>query len=443
LGNYSQLTMDQIFAQAAAQGISIFASAGDTGSDDCAHAIGRPSGLPPSVDAPASDQYVLGVGGTALTLGGGSKYGSETTWNNAPSQLAGGGGGLSSYFSQPSWQIGAGADGNGHNGSFPTGLREVPDLAADADPNTGYSIYCTSLADCSFDGTNVLGWWVFGGTSASAPLWASLLTDVNTYLVAQSVSATHWANVTIYQLFDHPQTHTPFHDVTSGTNDVDYGGTAYAGDYPSTACYDLTTGVGSPDAWNIAQDLQAGVNTTTSGPCTAPASNYTDLVADGGFEQPPNTSPWSQFSFGGFPVLQQGSVVHTGKAAFFPCGYPACDDRVWQTITVPATVHSATLRYWLSSFSPLGSVSPAAPCLDHFYVTLAALDGTVASSIPAKCETEAVYGYTFETVDLTSLLQANAGQQLVLMLRGTTANEQGSPGINTFWGVDDVALLVS
>ena len=167
----------------------------------------------------------------------------------------------------------------------------------------------------------------------------------------------------------------------------------------------------------------------------------TQLIQNGGFEA--GTANWTQYSYINRPSIFASAWAHTGAQAFFPCGYPACDDRASQTITVPATVHSATLRYWLRSFSALGAL-PGAPCLDHFSATLATPDGTVISgaTLPPLCETDAVGGYVHEAVDVTSLLQAHAGQQLVLTLRGTTANLSGA-STYTLWGVDDVSLLVA
>jgi kumamolisin len=422
-------TLDGIFAQAASQGQSIFAASGDTGSDDCFDRVnGLPSGLPPSVDSPAGDPYVLGAGGTHLTLSGGS-YGSETVWNNV---YGAGGGGVSSQFSKPVWQAGLGV-----TNSFSNGNREVPDVTADADPLTGYSVYCSSFSDCSG-----AGWVVFGGTSAAAPLWTGILTDVNSYLATLSISQAGWVNQTLYELFANQQAHTPYHDVTSGNNNIDYGvGSPYHGDYPSGTCYDLASGMGSPDAWNIAQDIASGVQTSGGGACPAPVTG-TQLIQNGGFES--GMANWTEYSADGQQAIYTSAQVHAGTKAFFPCGYAACDDRVSQTITIPATVNSATLRYWLSSFSPLGAL-PGAPCVDHVYATLATPDGTVLSGglVQSACETDATSGYTLESFNVTSLLQAHTGQQLVIVIRGTTANEAGSPTIFTMWGVDDVSLLVS
>jgi hypothetical protein len=172
-----------------------------------------------------------------------------------------------------------------------------------------------------------------------------------------------------------------------------------------------------------------------------PSCLGTQLIQNGGFEA--GTANWTQYSYVSRPSIFASAWAHAGAQAFFPCGYPACDDRASQTVTIPAAVHSATLRYWLRSFSALGAL-PGAPCLDHFSATLATPDGTVISggTMPTLCETDAVGGYAHETLDVTNLLQAHAGQQLVLTLRGTTANLSGASSF-TLWSVDDVSLLVA
>jgi subtilase family serine protease len=226
-GNSELAAEDAIFQEAAAQGQAIFAAAGDSGAYDCGD-----SNL--NVDNPADDPYVVGVGGTSLTTGSGGSYSSETVWSDA-SLGEGGGGGLSTYFKQPTYQSGPGV-----SNSYSNGMREVPDVSADADPNTGYSIYCTVLvAGCVSS-----GWLEVGGTSAGAPLWTALTADTNEYLAGLGKPTLGSASVWIYQLFNTTQTYAAYHDITTGNN-------LY---YPATAGYDLASGIGTPDVWNFARD---------------------------------------------------------------------------------------------------------------------------------------------------------------------------------------------
>jgi kumamolisin len=223
--------LDTIFKQAAAQGQSFFAASGDSGAYDC------PGGYPTqlSVDNPASDPYVTAVGGTTLLLNGSGGYGSETAWNWAShSPPLGGGGGLSQQFSRPAWQVGPGVAN-----SYSTQARQVPDVALDGDPRTGYSIYTTSGTTTS--------WFVIGGTSASAPAWAAFAAIVNQYRVNAGgrARALGFANPALYQLGSVSSPYAAFHDVTSGDN-------LY---YMATAGWDYATGWGSFDAYNLVRDV--------------------------------------------------------------------------------------------------------------------------------------------------------------------------------------------
>ena len=271
-GNSELASLDSIFAQGAAQGQAFFSAAGDSGAYDC-----NDNNL--AVDSPADDPHVVGVGGTTLSTGSGGSYSSESVWANASDTSrspngAGGGGGLSTYFSQPSYQSGPGV-----SNSYSNGMREVPDVSADADPNTGYSVYCTvTAAGCS----STSAWIAVGGTSAAAPLWTALVADANEYLAGQSKPTFGAASAELYTLFNTSQTYAAYHDITSGNN-------LY---YPATSGYDLASGIGSPDAWNLARDAAGGAVSNpptissfspTSGPVgasvTITGTNFTGATA--------------------------------------------------------------------------------------------------------------------------------------------------------------------
>src|SRR5216684_3822094 len=236
-GNAELQTLDNILSQGSAEGIAIYAASGDSGAYDC-----NDTNL--AVDSPAGDPNITGVGGTNLQLTNGA-YGSESVWSNPSDtqrspQGAGGGGGLSSFFKEASWQTGPGVQNQYSNGN-----REVPDVSADADPATGYSMYCTAAAA----GCPSSGWIVVGGTSGAAPLWAGSTALINEYLQKQQKSRLGFANPVLYGLQNAQQPFPPFHDVTSGTN-------LY---YPATTGYDEASGWGSPDIYNIARDVAGGV----------------------------------------------------------------------------------------------------------------------------------------------------------------------------------------
>jgi pseudomonalisin/xanthomonalisin len=196
-----QTAGDQILAQAAAQGQTLFNSSGDTGSQ-CAALVGV-NGVPlgaPGVEYPSASPYVVSVGGT--TLINGPSVAKEAAWYA-------GGGGQSLFENEPSWQSGVGGSNLGV-------LRGVPDVALDADPTTGYTVIVNGSQT------------TIGGTSASSPAWAGI------WARAQSAhgGTLGFAAPTIYR-----EAAASFFDVVLGTNGI----------YPATPGYDYTTGRGTPD----------------------------------------------------------------------------------------------------------------------------------------------------------------------------------------------------
>jgi subtilase family serine protease len=164
------------------------------------------------VEYPAASRYVTAVGGTTLNLNADNTRASETTWNGA-------GSGCSAYEPKPSWQTDAGC-----------ARRTVADVSADADPNTGASVY-DSTPYCSLFGffNCTTGWYQVGGTSLASPLVASA------YALAGNGSATTYGS--------YPYANAAsLYDVTVGSNG------SCGGSYLCTAgpSYDGPTGLGSP-----------------------------------------------------------------------------------------------------------------------------------------------------------------------------------------------------
>ncbi|MDQ6606096.1 MAG: S53 family peptidase, partial [Actinomycetota bacterium] len=136
-------TENTLFAEAAIQGQTVVSASGDSGVRDCYEPTRKVT--TPSVDDPASQPFVIGVGGTTLTSPGPPP--AESVWNNS---TGAGGGGDSSLWPMPAYQSAADPSlGVIDSGSAPastcggsTGYcRQVPDVSADADPNTGYVEY--------------------------------------------------------------------------------------------------------------------------------------------------------------------------------------------------------------------------------------------------------------------------------------------------------------
>lgn len=181
---------DNELKQGAAEGISFYAASGDSGSDDCGNGSA-------AVDYPASDPNVSGTGGTTLSLGSNGGWANETAWN-------GSGGGTSNAFSG----------------------RTVPDVAADADPSTGYAIFSAGQ------------WQEFGGTSCAAPVWSGL-----TALLDAKSGGNHGNLDSKFDGIGGGSGYgSAFHDITSGGNGAFNAGTGK----------DDVTGWGSPIASGLA-----------------------------------------------------------------------------------------------------------------------------------------------------------------------------------------------
>jgi kumamolisin len=211
-----------IFQQMAAQGQTIYAAAGDSGAYDD-YADNHSKAL--VVDDPASQPYVVGVGGTRLTVNATTgDYKTESVWNDGLGSA--GGGGVSTVWPIPSWQAHVTtASSKTH--------RNVPDVSLDADPNTGYAIY--------YDGS----WQIFGGTSCAAPLWAAFTACVNEELAATSQPALGFANPKFYAIGLGSAYSSDFHDVMSGNNLH----------YKASKGYDNASGWGSLNGANLYANL--------------------------------------------------------------------------------------------------------------------------------------------------------------------------------------------
>ena len=233
---------DAEFQLAAAAGVSVFAASGDNGSADCEPFNGSTD---PAVDYPASDPWVTGVGGTTLDTSA-TGAGRETTWGHPETfSGGGGGGGVSTLFAMPAWQAGTGVIEPGYSsaatcGQTTTDCREVPDVALDANPDSGYILRVTNP-----QGTAV--WAQGAGTSAAAPLMAAITADANTASVAAGGARLGYANPFVYA---HPGV---FRDITLGTNSVHGIGPPY----PAGTGYDMATGLGSPDGAALSAALVA------------------------------------------------------------------------------------------------------------------------------------------------------------------------------------------
>jgi kumamolisin len=213
---------------AAAKGITICCAAGDDGSSD-----GDPTGGA-HVDFPASSPFVLGVGGTNLVATSGTPPAiqSETVWNETLQNEGATGGGVSAVFTKPAYQ---------NSVSVPPSVnpphsigRGVPDVAAVADPVTGVVVM-------HIDGKHLEQ---IGGTSASTPLWASLIARLNQGLNARC----GYLNPLLYVKFSSGV----LRDINTGNN----------GAYSAGPGWDACTGLGTPNGEQLFQAL-SGAGTQT------------------------------------------------------------------------------------------------------------------------------------------------------------------------------------
>ncbi|HTV26963.1 MAG TPA: S53 family serine peptidase [Xanthobacteraceae bacterium] len=214
--------VNETLEAASSKGVTICCASGDDGSSD--------GGNIAEADFPASSPWVLGVGGTSLkaTEGANPQIASEVVWNdlNQPQPEGSGGGGVSAVFSLPAYQQGA----NVPPSANPPHLigRGVPDVAAVADPNTGVVVM-------HINGKAVEP---IGGTSAAAPLWASLLVRINQGLG----SRIGFLNPTLYASC-----------ATGVLNDITVGNN---GAYRAGPGWDACTGFGSPDGSKLLHALK-------------------------------------------------------------------------------------------------------------------------------------------------------------------------------------------
>lgn len=319
LGSSGYSTLNAVLEQAASQGQTVVAAAGDNGSTDCFGysdlTASKQEAL--AVDFPASSQYVTGMGGTEFPASdvstsnttywesaGGTdvissalSYIPEQVWNDDSSltgqssvtQLSSGGGGLSTLTPRPGWQVGV--------TGIPSGTyRLVPDISLDASPeNAGY-LFCSSdssatgiTGSCSngFRDSNDTYLTVAGGTSFDAPIFSGMVAIIN-----QKLNSTGQGliNATLYGLAKNSATYASvFHDITSGGNQCG-AGSAYCSatgesEYAAGTGYDRASGLGSVDFYNLllawpttsSSSLDAS-KTTLSAATPSPGSGATDTV---------------------------------------------------------------------------------------------------------------------------------------------------------------------
>lgn len=280
-----QQAENQIFLRMALQGQSIFASSGDAGAYDCAHRalpLLPPTGQELQVTDPGGQPYITSVGGTSFQ-GASSTPLFDPSKNQNPSYpglLAekpwsricfvafcggAGGGGISRAWGEPDYAL------NPIIGKYYPGVvgrysrtgtycqqqpgvlcREVPDVSLNADPYTGYSVYCTDSGDPACTKT---GWLGEGGTSASTPLWAGIAALAIRQHQNQRLGL---LNYLLYPCDSSTGYTHQFHDIVSNlSNGLPFQNALrqIISGYAATRDYDLATGIGTPDIAQLVERI--------------------------------------------------------------------------------------------------------------------------------------------------------------------------------------------
>lgn len=339
-------TLESIMQQGASQGQSIIAASGDDGSTSCYGDKSLTTAQQEAlvVDYPASSAYVTGLGGTEFpaadvsssnttywqsasgsdVISSVKSYIPEQTWNDDSSQygLAAGGGGISALTARPSWQ-------NGVTGIPSGNYRLVPDISLDSSPeNAGY-LYCTSdnsawnqgqQGSCTsgFRDSSTNDLTVAGGTSFATPIFAGMLSIINQ---KENSTGLGLINSTLYTLASNSGTYaSAFHDITSGGNQCtagsQYCSSAGQSEYPATTGYDMATGLGSIDLYNLLSAWPAGSSlqttiTSLAAETNSPASGANDTIT---IKVAPESTSITTVPTGTLSVIVDGTTVTTSLA---------------------------------------------------------------------------------------------------------------------------------
>jgi hypothetical protein len=262
---------------------------------------GAPSGFP------AFSPNVVAVGGTTLTLNPNNSYNSESGWS-------GGGGSISAFEAKPGFQS-----------ALPYAFRANPDVAFDADPNSGVAVYDT------YDDGAATPWDQVGGTSLASPCWAGLIAIVNQVRVGVGDAILDGTSQTLPLLYSLPA--ADFHDITAGNN----GNAAGAG-------YDLITGIGSPRAPLIVRDLAPLQIVVTPSSIASPVEGIASTgIQVASFKDSTGQQPVVSYSAGivwGDGQASAGTIVDLLNGTYGVVGTHTYADEGSYTISV--SVHSST-----------------------------------------------------------------------------------------------------
>jgi subtilase family serine protease len=272
--------------------VSFIASAGDTGA---------------ITEWPAVSSNVVAVGGTQLTIADSAgTYGNETAWS-------GSGGGVSQYEAKPPFQSGVTQSNTN---------RASPDVAWDASPSTGVSVYFSGQS------TGSGAWYTFGGTSVGAPSWAGVIAIADQGRALAGQSPLDGPSQLLPALYSLPS--SDFHDITTGT-------AASGSKSNSTGTgYDLVTGRGTPYADLVVAGLVSWNSTSPPSPPPVPPVGTPTLTATA-----VNTTT-ARLSWNSVSGSPQGYRIYK---------------IIGSTTTLVVTVSSSTTSYQVNGLTPGSRVS--------------------------------------------------------------------------------------
>ena len=329
-----EVAEDTVLQQLAAQGITVFASSGDNG------AYGDGYHYPYNVENPASDPYVTGVGGTTLFTGPGEEYAFEDAWNHLLWGKGATGGGISISWPLPDYQTLPLAlfptyyTANGGSSTY----RNVPDVAADADPFTGVGIYIKDAG----------GWIQYGGTSLSCPIWAGFLSNVSAAYAYFKMGNIGYFNPLLYNIgsaladgIAYPA--FELYGVNDGSNGI--LGSANPG-YFNNAGYCNTTGNGSLPGGEFAAFMMFALG--QSGSATSAIQGFTVKVTGETAE-----FTWSAATGALGYVLD---IQHLGPINSIPAAYITKDTKLTVKLPpIPANPNNAYYTAFLYAFNTSGT----------------------------------------------------------------------------------------
>jgi subtilase family serine protease len=462
----SSTDLDQgnaLFEQASAQGQSIVAAAGDSGSTACAGyttsdgvSLAMQQAL--SVSYPASSSYVTAVGGTQMAAGtfnvGSSPYWGtpvpvagteglilsyvpEVVWNegSATFGLAAGGGGTSAHFTRPTWQSGV--------PGIPSGtFRLLPDIALQSSIKSPGFLICssdptltqgqTSCSDALEDSSGK--YTVAGGTSFAAPIFAGFLAILNQL---EQTNGQGNVNPQLYALASNSASYAAtFHDITSGSNACisGTGNCAAPGEsgYAATPGYDEATGLGSVDFGQLVKAWPSS-STAKLAPTFILFQTYQTSIAVGASDQIPitvgpiNQGVGSSIPTGTVLVSLDGTVVgaplaispteaalQAGATLSFVAPSTAGSHLISVTYSGDTTHSSSTATYsvLVGDVTATGSFTVAA---GNLTVANGSQGSTQISAIPAG-------GYTGRVSWSLSAAPTNGSAELCYFIGAPTTN---------------------